>query len=410
MRVPISACLALVALACSPTQWDPNDRPAGAPDPGNPFLQQSGTRLIDGAGNTVMLETVNLGGWLLWEGWIWGGWMQQEQAILEKFTALLGEEGARDFRRRIYESYITEADIARIAQLGFNSVRVPFNYRMFEDDAAPFVYDPDAWAILDRVLDWCETHGVVAILDLHSAPGGQAPFYMMDPGVSSLWSSQLAQDRTVALWRAIAERYRNRAGVGAYDLLNEPLPPDGELLFSLYRRIASEIREVDPNHLIVVEGSNYAGDFSLFRAPVTFNQAYSFHQYVFGGDWRQQEIDAWRTLSVAHDIPMWNGEFGIMSAEMTASTRDLYMDPANGLSGFGFWTWKETPQDQPHLIGITAPLPNWKKVYGWVTGGPLATRPTVEEARVGIDELIAALPLERCEENAEMVAALRGGL
>jgi hypothetical protein len=230
---------------------------------------------------------------------------------------------------------------------------------------------------------------------------------MEDPGANALWTSEANQDRTVALWRAIADRYKDRPGIGGYDLLNEPLPPEGEMLFQLYRRIAAAIREVDRNHLIIVEGANYAGDFSLFRAPVTFNQAYSFHQYVWVGDPRQEELDRWHAMSVAHGIPLWNGEFGISSVELVASSRDLYADPANGLCGFGFWTWKETPQGLPHLVAISAPIPKWEKLYAWITG-PFAPQPTLEEAEAGMDEFIAALPLERCSENPDMVAALQG--
>ena len=36
------------------------------------FVHQSGTQLLDGAGQPLKLKGVNLGGWLLWEGWMWG--------------------------------------------------------------------------------------------------------------------------------------------------------------------------------------------------------------------------------------------------------------------------------------------------------------------------------------------------
>jgi len=334
--------------------------------------------------------------------------MQSEQVLRARLSALVGEAEASRFAARVHDAYVTDADFARIAQLGFNAVRVPFNYRLLESDDAPFVYRDEGWAVLDRAVASCEAHGLYAILDLHSAPGGQAPYFMADPGPTSLWVSESAQARTVALWRAIAERYRDRAGVGAYDLLNEPAPPTGEALFSLYRRIAAAIREVDRNHLVIVEGASFASDFSMFTSPVTFNQAYSFHQYVWLGDSRQEELDRYRAVSEAHGIPMWNGEFGVNSVESIASSRALYRAPENGLVGFGFWTWKETPQDQPFLAGITAPLPRWKKVVAFLGGPPWATQPSPEEARQGLEEFLGAVPLERCEVNQAMVEALRG--
>ena len=66
----------------------------------------------------------------------------------------MGKEGARQFREQIYETYIQESDIARIAGLGFNCVRIPINHRVLEDDERPFVYKESGWKILDRSLDF----------------------------------------------------------------------------------------------------------------------------------------------------------------------------------------------------------------------------------------------------------------
>lgn len=398
----------MACTACGSAAFNPTDVPPGATDSDDPFIHQDGTRLRDRSGAEVSLHAVNLGGWLLWEGWIWGGGIQSEGAIRAKLDTLLGVEEERAFAAAVHQRFIADADLERISALGFNAVRVPLNARIFEGSAGLGGPDAEGWAVLDALIASCEAHGLVAILDLHSAPGGQSAYFMADPGQTSLWRSDDAQDATVALWRAIAERYRNRSGVGGYDLLNEPDPLRPDQLFSLYRRIAAAIREVDVNHLVIVEGSSFATDFSLFSAPVTFNQAYSFHQYVWVGDSRQEELDRYRAISEAHRIPMWNGEFGVNSVELIRSSRALYVDPANGLSGFGFWTWKETPQDQPGLAVMDAPLPRWQRVFGWVTGAPWTARPSVEEARAGLNEFLDAAALEHCTVNPEMVDALRG--
>ena len=64
---------------------------------------------------------------------------------------------------QVYDNFITEADIAKIAAAGFNCVRVPLHNRLFDDDTG--------WKMLDRVLDWCEQHRLYAVLDLHMVPG-----------------------------------------------------------------------------------------------------------------------------------------------------------------------------------------------------------------------------------------------
>ena len=80
-----------------------------------------------------------------------------------------------------------------------------------------------------------------------------------------IWYSAKARQRTVALWRAIAERYHDRTIVAGYDLINEPLPPIGKegMLDELTEQIAAAIREVDPYHLIVVEGGRFSSGFSM---------------------------------------------------------------------------------------------------------------------------------------------------
>ncbi len=85
----------------------------------------------------------------------------------------------------------------------------------------------------------------------------------------------------------MAIRYRDRDMVAGYDLLNEPDPPTG---VAMYTRIATAIREVDTQHMIIVEGANYARDFSMFTAPIDANRVYSFHLYPFTSDANRRAI------------------------------------------------------------------------------------------------------------------------
>lgn len=402
----MSSLLALAAAGCAPTPWDPEGGGFTAPTEPGPFIHQDGTRLVDGSGAPIVLTGVNLGGWLSWEGWIWGGGWQSQKDMVERLQRLLGRDEADRFVQRVHDEYIREEDIAEIARMGFNSVRVPFNHSLLEDDAAPFVYKDAGWAVLDRLLGWCEAHGLYVVLDLHAAPGGQSPWYMADPDSKKLWDSRENQDRTVALWRAIAERYRDRAIIAGYDLLNEPSPPNGEALFHLHKRMAAAIREVDPHHLILLEGSSAASDFSMFTSPVTFNQAYSFHMYTWFGDPRRDELARYRALSERHGVPMWNGEFGENSAEMIRSTAAMFADPANALVGYSFWTWKKVPNNSAHLVGVSADIPAWRKLIKWVESDWNA-RPTVAEARTGMDQFFEAARLENCDLNAELMPGRR---
>ena len=177
----------------------------------------------------------------------------------------------------------SRADIQKIAQAGFNVVRVPRNDRVFEGDGG--------WRILDRLLGWCEKHKVYVVLDLHAVPGGQSRLGMADPADTGhlVWASEENQAKTLEIWKAIAARYHNRQIIAGYDLINEPAPPAGKDLVRLYQRIIRAIR-VDPNHLIIVEGGKFASDFSMFDKPLCENQAFSLHMYTWFGDDRKKEV------------------------------------------------------------------------------------------------------------------------
>ena len=207
----------------------------GRPSPHrNQMLHQQGTKIVDEHGKEVKLRGVSLGGWLIWEGWIFGkGIPTSERTIITRLQKAVGDRDADEFRRQVYDNFITGADIQRISEAGFNCVRVPLYQRLFKDDTG--------WKLLDRLLGWCERHQVYVVLDLHAVPGGQSNLGMADPGDARglVWASEENQKRTIEIWKLIAARYRQRKIVAGYDLINEPAPPTGADLVLLYRRLSN---------------------------------------------------------------------------------------------------------------------------------------------------------------------------
>ena len=87
-----------------------------------------------------------------------GGWLSQNS----------------DTSKKHYETFITEKDIAYIASLGLDHVRVPVDYILLEEeDGTP---KSEGYLYLDNCLRWCRTHGIRMILDLHKTFG-----YSFDP-------------------------------------------------------------------------------------------------------------------------------------------------------------------------------------------------------------------------------------
>src|SRR5947207_8862518 len=141
----------------------------------NRFVTVRGKEFLSGDGQILSLKGINLGNWLLPEGYMFKFKATNSPRRIEAaINELIGEEEARKFWQSYRDNYISREDIRFIRQSGFNSVRVPFNYRLFVSDTNPAKLEGPGYELLDRVIDWCWRENLYAILDLHAAPGGQA--------------------------------------------------------------------------------------------------------------------------------------------------------------------------------------------------------------------------------------------
>lgn len=247
------------------------------------WLRVDGTRLADDAGRTVVLTGVGLGGWMNMENFI-TGYPGNEDAIRRLLRDAMGAEAYEAFFEAFYTSFFGESDADLLARIGMNSVRIPVNYRHFEDDAAPFALKESGFARLSRVINVLASRGIYSIIDLHAAPAYQNHHWHSDNPTHKalLWEHPHFQDRVVNLWAAIADRYKDRPEVAGYNLLNEPADESGQVIATLYRRIEKVVREVDPRHILFLDGNRFATDFSCFAEPFD-NAVYACHDYALPG-------------------------------------------------------------------------------------------------------------------------------
>lgn len=376
------------------------------PASANEMVHRRGNTIVDGIDTQLRLISVNIGGWLMWEGWIFGkGLFLTESKILSGIQKLSGMRN--DFQSAVYDQYVSDADFELISKLGFNAVRVPFNHRLIEDDATPYKYKEDGFRRLDAILDSCERHGLYVILDMHAVPGGQSRTMVADPDSKNeiVWNSITNQTRTVELWKAIATRYRDRKVIAGYDLINEPLLNDGGNLISLYKRIITAIRAVDQKHMIILEGGKMASDFSMFSGPLDENQIYSFHIYTWFGDNRVKKLGAYEAISQAQQVPFWCGEFGENNYGMLESTVTMF-ERAPWITGWSFWTWKRAPSRFPGLVVFDVP-PEFKRILDWIIW-PARVKPPRATVDNGIAQFLQAVQLRNCHLNQQMAQIVVG--
>lgn len=186
------------------------------------FVRADGARLVNGAGQEILLRGVGLGNWLLPEGYMWKFPEQGDRPrkIERMVEALIGPDKAARFWALYWERYTTEADMKQIAAEGFNSVRLPINARfLLEDEEEPLRIQNDRLAYIDRMIEWCKKHRLYVILDLHGAPGGQTGANIDDSArnLPELFTEEKNRRLTIELWRKLAALFEQARGVECTD-------------------------------------------------------------------------------------------------------------------------------------------------------------------------------------------------
>lgn len=311
----------------------------------NKFVSVKGKEIVDADDNSLLLKGVNLGNWLNPEGYMFHFENASSFRLIDNtIKELIGVDEARKFWKTFRDNYITQEDIHFIKSTGLNHIRVPFNFKLFLVEDHPEIWLDEGLKRLDDVIQWCREENLYVVLDLHAAPGGQTGDNIDDSwGYPFLFEDEQAQQTTIALWKKLAERYKDETIVIGYDLLNEPIPHYREnkeelnkLLEPLYKKITKAIREVDNNHIIFIGGAQWNTNFKIFGAPFDKKLAYTFHKY-----WMppvQEQIQEYVDFSNKYNVPMWLGESGENDDAWIDSFRVLL--EKNNI-GWCFWPYKK---------------------------------------------------------------------
>jgi aryl-phospho-beta-D-glucosidase BglC (GH1 family) len=373
------------------------------------FLHTQGQEIVNESGKKVLLRGVGLGNWMLPEGYMWkfGDGGDRPRKIERIVADLIGPENATRFWAEFRKNYITQVDIGRIAQLGFNSVRPALNSRLFLTETEPPLLRDEGFVLLDNLIAWCKAQSVYVILDMHGAPGGQTGQNIDDSANDQpeLFQQPKFQDQLVELWRAIARRYKDEPAVAGYDLLNEPLPArtgaekaHKAQLEPLYQRLTRAIREVDPKHMIILEGADWANDWSVFSKPFDKNLIYQFHYYCWDNPTQLKSIQRYLDYRKRFGTPIWVGETGERDGAIYWATTEYF--EANNI-GWSFWPWKK--MDTRNTPFSIKPPADWDKVASYSRGGP---KPLPDVAQKAFDELLRNIRLESCSFFPDVVNAL----
>ncbi len=377
---------------------------------GQGFLRAEGKKIVNEKGENVLLRGIGLGGWMLQEPYMFqlSDVAGTQTEIKARIATLIGEKNCDEFYSRFLKNMITEKDIEALKSWGFNSVRLPMHYNLYtlpiENEPVPGknTWLKTGFELTDELLSWCKKYKIYLILDLHAAPGGQGndrPIADVDTLKPKLWESDINQDKTVALWKKLATKYKDEPWIGGYDLINETnFKMEGNLpLKKLFSRIVSSIRDVDRNHIIFIEGNQFANDYTGLTPPWDSNMAYSFHKY-----WNPNTIETiqkYLDIREKFNVPFWMGESGENTNEWFRDAVSLF--ESNNI-GWSWWTIKKIGSESS-LMTITRPAGYQKVIDFWAGKGP---SPTEEEAKATFMELAENVKFEKCAVNQEVIEAL----
>lgn len=333
--------VALLFIACNEEKIKSDDKEVNAAG----FVKTNGSQILDEKGDPIILKGTNLGNWLVPEGYMFKmGEVNSPRKIDELLHELIGPDSLEAFWNGFLDNYITHEDIKYLKRIGCNHIRLPFHYKLFTDELfmgkrnAGFIY-------FDRLIEWCKKENLYVLFDMHCAPGGQTGDNIDDSyGYPYLFRSAASQDLMTDVWVQIARRYKDESIVLGYDIVNEPIASHFEdeinelnhTLFLLYKRITSEIRTVDKDHMIFLNGSVWSGNFDVFEEIIDDNTVYEFHKYWF--DVNQDAIQPYLDFRERHQVPVYMGESGENTDQWVEEFRTLLDEHS---VSWCFWPYKK---------------------------------------------------------------------
>jgi endoglucanase len=148
-----------------------------------------------------------------------------------------------------------EQDFEWIAELGFNFVRLPMDYRGWIENNDWTKFREPTLKEIDEAVRLGEKHGIHLQLNFHRAPGYTVA---RPPEEKSVWTDEEAMRVCALHWALFAKRYRgvpNRQL--SFNPFNEPSTVAAEAHRKVIARIAASIHDQDKDRLIVCDGRDY---------------------------------------------------------------------------------------------------------------------------------------------------------
>jgi len=342
----------------------------------SPFLAANGHDIRNnfGQGDAVPLRGVNLGSWLLMEGWMCpmdSSGLADNYSVIQTLDNRFGVATEQSLIKTYQNTWITTNDLDNIKALGMNYIRLPFWWG--DVQTLDGTWRADAFAQMDWVVTNAWQRGIYTLIDFHGLPGGQSS--SDDTGRANqnqYWTSSAYQNQASLIWSNVATHFSGNPAILGYDLINEPVgAPSQAALWSAYNNLYKTVRAADPNHIIIMEGSwNGIGtdgrqlnwQWDVLPPPTQYgwtNVVYSMHAYPGGAPAAEvnKQVNDFNSHQ-SWNIPCLIGEFNWEDNTASDWKYGTQQFDANNMS-WSHWSYKATSGGVPNSWGIYDPFGTW---------------------------------------------------
>ena len=218
-----------------------------------------------------------------------------------------------------------------IKQAGFNSVRLPVSWSGHALIEKPYTINPEFFKRVDTIINWAVSRNMPIIVNIHQ--------------YTETYDEPLAQkERFLALWRQIAEHYKNYPDILLFEPMNEPKRKLTPAIWNDYiKGFLAVIRESNPNRTVVIGSArdSWITYLKLLELPENDrNIIVTVHHYF--------------PHAFTHQSTPWMNPEKV--AKTLADMKFIGQDPnSNGVNDYNAWPgtkWMGTPQEKKYMTDI----------------------------------------------------------
>lgn len=230
---------------------------------------------------------------------------------------------------------LDETHFALVKEAGFATVRLPVKWSDYALDSAPYTIESDFFERVDKLMNAAEKAKLNVVLNIHHYDG-----------LDSAPDQHLA--RFVALWKQIAERYRDRGDWLYFELDNEPHDKLIDRWNEVLRVGLAAVRESNAVRPVIIGPPSWNAIWALSKLdlpedPNVIVTVHMYNPFEFthqGASWAdpkvrdlkdktfgspeeiakvKEELDKAANWSREHKRPIFLGEFGAFQSAPLAS-------------------------------------------------------------------------------------------